>query len=354
MSIYRVEVTPYARPFRQPLHTSHGIWAVREGAIVTLTAADGAIGQGEIATLEWFGTESLGEAIAFCAALQGEITTEQIFGIPDRFPCCQFGFESAIAQSLEPPKSPLVRGTLTAAVAALVSEGMVASIGTTPVHDPHQPSNATPVPPLPRGARGVTDSKRSPSIAALLPTGKPSINSWQTHHDRGHRTFKWKIGVNPIDDEIQWFRELHQQLPRDCQLRLDANAGLTLAETRQWLNIFEQYPIEYFEQPLAVDQFAAMQTLGETYATPIALDESIANLQSLQDCYDRGWAGIYVIKPAIVGSPRQLQDFLQCHALDVVFSSVFETEIGYAAGLRLAQNIGGQRALGYGTNHWWV
>jgi o-succinylbenzoate synthase len=299
MSSYRVEVTPYARPFRQPLHTSHGIWAVREGAIVTLTAADGSIGQGEIATLEWFGTERLDEAIEFCAGLNGWITTAQIFGIPDRFPCCQFGFESAI-------------------------EGLSA-------------------------CGNIGDRQ----IAALLPTGKAATHSWQTHYDRGDRTFKWKIGVNPIDDEIQWFHTLHQQLPHDCQLRLDANAGLSLDAAKRWLETFEQYPIEYLEQPLPVEQFAAMQTLGETYGTPIALDESIANLQSLKDCHDRGWEGIYVIKPAIVGSPRKLRDFLRCHTLDVVFSSVFETEIGYAAGLRLADRIGYDRPLGYGTNHWW-
>jgi o-succinylbenzoate synthase len=205
-----------------------------------------------------------------------------------------------------------------------------------------------------RGARGDQDSKRSPSIATLLPTGKQAIDSWQPHHDHGHRTFKWKIGVNPIDDEIQWFHALHQQLPRDCQLRLDANAGLSLDAAKRWLEAFEQYPIEYLEQPLPIEQFAAMQTLGETYGTPIALDESIANLQSLKDCHDRGWEGIYVIKPAIVGSPRKLRDFLQCHTLDVVFSSVFETEVGYAAGLRLAEQLGCNRALGYGTNHWWV
>jgi o-succinylbenzoate synthase len=344
MSRYRVEVTPYARPFRQPLHTSHGVWTVREGAIVTLTDAFGNVGQGEIATLEWFGTESLGEAIEFCAALNGWITTEQIFGIPDRFPCCQFGFESAIAQSWEPPKSPLVRGTLTAAVAALVPEGSMVEERPTLAH----------VPPLVRGARGVTDSKRSPTIAALLPTGKQALDSWQPHHDRGNRTFKWKIGVGPIDTEIQWFRELHQQLPPDAQLRLDANAGLSLDAAKRWLEEFEIRPIEYLEQPLAVDQFAAMQTLGETYGTPIALDESIANLQSLKDCHDRGWAGIYVIKPAIVGSPRQLRDFLRSHALDVVFSSVFETEVGYAAGLKLAEQLAYNRALGYGTKDWWM
>jgi o-succinylbenzoate synthase len=307
MNRYRVEVTPYARPFRQPLQTSHGIWAVREGAIVTLTDADGNVGQGEIAPLEWFGTERLAAAIEFCAGLDGWITTEQILGIPDRLTCCQFGFESAI-------------------------EGL--SVG-----------------------GNIGDCQ----IAALLPTGKPAIDSWQPHYDRGHRTFKWKIGVNPIADEIQWFHQLHQQLPPDAQLRLDANAGLSLAAAKRWLAEFAIRPIEYLEQPLAIDQFAAMQTLGEAYGTPIALDESIANLQSLKDCHDRGWTGIYVIKPAIVGSPRRLQQFMQEHPIDVVFSSVFETEIGYAAGLRLAQNIGcdglrptrGHRALGYGTNHWW-
>jgi o-succinylbenzoate synthase len=300
MSSYRVEVTPYACPFRQPLQTSHGVWAVREGAIVTLTDEFGHVGQGEIAPLAWFGTESLGEAIEFCAALNGWMTPEQIFGIPDRLPCCQFGFESA-----------------------LVGFENCGNIGD------HQ-------------------------IAALLPTGKAAIDAWQTHYDRGDRTFKWKIGISPIADEIQWFHELHQQLPSDAQLRLDANAGLSLDAAKRWLEAFEIRPIEYLEQPLAVDQFAAMQTLSETYGTPIALDESIANLQSLKDCHDRGWDGIYVIKPAIVGSPRKLQDFLRCYTLDVVFSSVFETEVGYAAGLRIAQDIGGWRALGYGTNHWWV
>ncbi len=326
--IYQVEVTPYARPFRQPLPTSHGIWAVREGAIVTLTDEFGHVGQGEIAPLEWFGTESLGAAIDFCAGLEGWITAEQILEIPDCLPCCQFGFESAL---VDPPKSPLKRGTLNSHI-----------------------------PPFLRGARGDRDFS-SPAIASLLPTGNPAMtsgrsktnDSWQPHDDRGHRTFKWKIGVAPIADEIQWFRQLHQQLPPDAQLRLDANTGLSLDAAKRWLDEFAIRPIEYLEQPLAVTEFDAMKVLAGQYSTPIALDESIANLQSLRDCHDRGWAGIYVIKPAIVGSPRKLEEFIQNHPIDRVFSSVFETEIGYAAGLQLADRLGCDRALGYGTKDWW-
>jgi o-succinylbenzoate synthase len=313
--IYQVEVAPYARSFRQPLLTSHGIWTVRSGAIVTLTAAAGTIAQGEIAPLEWFGTESLADALEFCRSLNGMITTEQILAIPDRLPCCQFAFESALD---DPPKSPLRRGTL----------------------------SLNPVPPFLRGARG----DRLPPIATLLPTGPSAID--QSHYQNGDRCFKWKIGVSPIDAEIEWFHQLYQQLPQDCQLRLDANAGLSLAETERWLDELEQRPIEYLEQPLGIDQFATMKMLAEHYSTKLALDESIANLKSLQDCYNHGWTGVYVIKPTIVGSPRQLADFLHCHPIDVVFSSVFETAIGYTAGLRLADRIGCSRALGYGTQDW--
>jgi o-succinylbenzoate synthase len=301
---YRLGYDRYRRSFKQPLQTNHGIWSVREGVIITLQDQAGAITQGEIAPLEWFGSESLAEALEFCQALNGQISTEQIFQIPDRLPCCQFAFEMALMEL----------------------EGFAESF------NPPKPAQ----------------------ITALLPTGKAALTAWQPYYQAGDRSFKWKIGVNPIDDEIQLFQQLHQQLPTDCQIRLDANAGLNLSQTEQWLEQFEEYSIEYLEQPLPPNQFSEMQILSNKYQTKIALDESISNLQSLQDCYHKDWQGVYVIKPAIVGSPQKLQQFLQGTSIDVVFSSVFETEIGYQAGLRLAQKLGSQRALGYGTNKYWI
>jgi o-succinylbenzoate synthase len=296
MTIYQVQFERYARSFRQPLVTSHGVWAVREGIIIRLNGSPG-----EIAPLEWFGTESLVEAEAFCASLNGWIERSQIFVIPDALPCCQFAFEMAL-QGLEES----------------------------------QPDQAP------------TPAK----IAALLPAGAAALSQWRSLYDLGHRTFKWKIGVSEITTELQQFHQLYQQLPNDCQLRLDANAGLGLTEAHQWLEQLEACSIEYLEQPLKPAQFEQMQELARQYSTKLALDESIANFQSLQDCYQRGWAGVYVIKPAIVGSPLQLSKFMQQSAIDVVFSSVFETEIGYTAGLRLAQAVGANlRPLGYGTRN---
>ncbi|HAA31219.1 MAG TPA: o-succinylbenzoate synthase, partial [Cyanobacteria bacterium UBA8553] len=89
------------------------------------------------------------------------------------------------------------------------------------------------------------------------------------------------------------------------------------------------------------------------YSTPIALDESVATIDQLEECYQKGWRGIFVIKVAIAGSPKRLRQFCQKHDIDTVFSSVFETSIGRQAALQLAAELSNpNRAVGFGVNHW--
>jgi O-succinylbenzoate synthase len=104
-----------------------------------------------------------------------------------------------------------------------------------------------------------------------------------------------------------------------------------------------------------VDQFEAMLELSHGYKTAIALDESVATLNQLAKCFKQGWRGIFVIKPGIVGSPSRLRQFCQQHKIDAVFSSVFETAIGRQAALQLAAELSqGNRAVGFGVNHWFA
>ena len=292
---------------------------MREGAIVTLTGENEHHSQGEIAPLEWFGSESLQEALDFCKSLSGCITARQIFNIADSLPCCQFAFETAL-EKLQPQ---LTSGS---------------------TQQRHQTVQSALV--------------ELSKIAALLPTGHDALHHWKMAYEKGHRTLKWKIGVAPPAPEQHLFNELIQQLPHDCKLRLDANAGLSLKDANHWLNFLDNSTInpdqvEFLEQPLGVDQFAAMQSLAQQYRTPLALDESIANLAQIQTCYQNEWRGVYVIKPAIVGSPKRLAQFVQKHQLDIVCSSVFETEVGYTDALNLSQRIqSNDRAYGFGTTDW--
>lgn len=304
---YKLEFSLYKRNFKQPLKTSHGIWSIREGIILQLTNKTGEIGLGEIAPLSWFGSETLSEALDFCRRLQKKITTETIFSIPDNLPSCKFGFESAwefFQQVYVEEKEEL----------------------------------------------------SSNFYSGLLPGGEAALEIWQQLWEEGYRTFKWKIGVDKIQRELEIFQQLVKELPTEINLRLDANGGLSFEEAKQWLEICENINIvEFLEQPLPVDNFSEMLELSNSYSTPIALDESVANLRKMQQYYQQGWSGIFVIKPAIFGSRAELRNFCQAYLIDAVFSSVFETRIARKAALQLATelqpNLIKNRAFGFGVTH---
>ncbi|MFP4100945.1 o-succinylbenzoate synthase [Coleofasciculus sp.] len=317
---YRFEFNLYQRQFRHPLTTHHGVWKVREGIILRLVDEKGRVGWGEIAPLPWFGSETLEQALTFCQQFPSQITSTDIFSIPAEFPACQFGFESAW-------------------------DGLVARNGED-------------------GGESRIETEKTSSLlpnsslkySYLLPTGEAALTSWQQGWQQGDRTFKWKIGVTSMESELRWFDQLVQALPQSAQLRLDANGGLTQHQAQQWLKVSDQAGIiEFLEQPLPPEEFAALRAIQDQYKTAIALDESVATLNQLKTCYQQGWRGIFVIKAAIAGSPTQLRQFCQTHDLDVVFSSVFESAIARQAVLNLAVELSHpHRAVGFGVNHWFV
>lgn len=304
--VYKFNFRPYQRRFVRPVQTNHGVWEIREGIIIELEHENGKVGQGEIAPIRWFGSETLEQALEFCSSLPTYISSETIFSIPDTLPACQFGFETA----LFPP---------------------------------------------------ITSIPHFLQFSALLPAGKSAINACQPLWESGYRTFKWKIAVNPIDEELAIFdllvQKIVQNLPNGA-IRLDANTGLSLDESKLWLETCDKFMtngvnIEFIEQPLPPSQFEQMLELSASYNTLLALDESVATLQNLETCYLEGWRQIFVIKPLIIGSPSKLRQFCQQNQIDVVFSSVFETDVGRTAALQLANELSRHnRAVGFGINHW--
>ncbi len=293
---YKLQFQTYQYPFTKPLSTSHGCWEIREGIIIQLQAGN-KIGWGEIAPIPWFGSETLAMALEFCQGLGKEISATDIFNIPPHLTASQFGFESALADLLTPQKLPEDQFCYT----------------------------------------------------SLLPAGESALTQWQKAWNQGEHTFKWKVGVHSPELEQQWFQQLVSILPSTAKLRLDGNGGLSLEATKAWLCLTDLTPqVEFFEQPLPPQDFKTMLQLNQDYQTPLALDESVASLAKLASCYERGWGGIFVIKGAIIGSPRGLRDFCQQNHLDLVFSSVFETAIGRKAVLQLAKEFSSpHRAVGF-------
>ncbi|NJN72337.1 MAG: o-succinylbenzoate synthase [Limnothrix sp. RL_2_0] len=302
---YQLEFLPYQRRFKIPLKTHHGLWKIREGIILSLQDEMGRITQGEIAPLPWFGTETIEQAIALCSSFGETVATAQIQAISDQFPACQFGFETGVNSEL-----------LSVSNHCLGNE----------------------------------------KYCQLLPRKNDLLEKILSFYTEGFRTFKLKIAIKKLDQEIELCQRIIERIPIDGKLRLDANGGLTFAEAKQWLEWGDrQSKLEFIEQPLPPENFEQLLWLQQNYQTAIALDESVSNLRDLRICYENGWREIFVVKAAIAGFPSHLKTFCQNHDLDIVFSTVFETEIGRKALLNLASQIANpNRALGIGGSHWFA
>lgn len=293
----------YQRRFKQPLRTSHGIWQIREGIIISLIDRFGVVSQGEIAPLPWFGSETMSQAVEFCQQLGETISLEDIAAIANTLPACQFAFESAV----------IIFST----------------------QQDNQPKNL--------------------NYCYLLPAGESALTSWQNiYQHQAATTFKWKIGVLPLAKEIEILQRLVSIVPPDVRLRLDANGGLNLQQARQLLSVTDTLKaIAFIEQPLSPDNFADILQLRQEHTTLLALDESIASFRQLQIAHQQGWDGVYVIKAAIMGFPSRLKQFCQDNCLDIVLSSVFETKVGRGAVLKMAGELNHPRAVGFGVQHFY-
>ncbi len=291
---YRWWFQHYRYSLEPPLLTAHGSWPTREGIILQI-AGDRTTGWGEIAPIPWFGSETLDQAWQFCASLPSGLTADAIANIPESLPACQFGFAWAWQQLHEDSPNQSIKLNYT----------------------------------------------------ALLPAGIDALSAWPGLYEQGYKTFKWKIAVYSPPIELEVLQALRAALPGDAKLRLDANGGLSSA-AEVYLRECEGLDIEFLEQPLPPAELDKTLDLSNRFCTPLALDEAIASPRQLQHCYQRGWRGVFVVKPAIFGYPQILRDFCDRYPIDLVISSALETSIGRRHVLQMAQELQNcDRAVGF-------
>lgn len=289
---------PYRLPLRTALRTAHGVWTEREGVVVRLEDRSGRVGFGEIAPIAWFGSETMAEAEEMCRKFGHGVTDETLDQVPARFGAVRFALAAARS-----------------------------------------------------GVKPLADPGRVP-LTALLPAGKAALTALPPLLEGGWLTFKWKVGVGDVDDEIGLLDDLCAALPGYAKLRLDANGAWNRRQAEKWLARCADRPIEFVEQPVAPTDESALHGLAEDFPVKLALDESVAQLDEARRWQAEGWSGVFVIKPALAGPLEDIAAWVVAHGTDVVLSSAIETALGRAAILRFAlqhRAVLLRRAPGFGV-----
>jgi O-succinylbenzoate synthase len=306
--MFRFAYRRFKLPFRQPVRTAHGIWSEREGLLLRLENMSGVVSFGETAPIPWFGTETLDEAEEICRGLGEHAQATALAAIPERCSCLRFALASAL------------------------NGGSTVSI----------------------------EDKKALSVAALLPAGRVALDMVAPKAEAGFRTFKWKVGVGDIADELVILDDLIGKLPEGAKLRIDANGAWDRRQAERWLERCAERPVEFVEQPCFAETAQGpaernrkddlLLGLANDYPTSIALDESVVSAGDVRTWLERGWPGVFVLKPALLGDAAGVIARLEKANASVVFSSALETAMGAKAALRLAFAYSGKpRALGFGV-----
>jgi o-succinylbenzoate synthase len=289
---YQIQYKIYHRSLSRAVRFGKVWMDERSGILVRLQDESGAVGFGEVAPLESFGSESTEKSEKLLRSFCGVIRREAISEVMDaEYPCTCYALSCALRQ-LEPGQKPLDESGPDKWVptAKLIQNNAFGEIGT--------PARAS------RHA-GVV---------------KVKIGDGSLDQDEEMR------GI--IREAITWCRK------RGIKIRLDANEQLSYDETVKWLGFLEQdaETIEFLEQPMDRCLLPELAELSHMNTIPIALDESVAILR-FQESFSEMGQFLYVIKPSL-GDLSVVRKF-GIQADRIILSSVFETAIGFSEILEL-------------------
>lgn len=202
-----------------------------------------------------------------------------------------------------------------------------------------------------------TQSKDSICINGLVWMGDPVFMKEQIDQkiQEGFHCVKLKIGAIDFDKELEllgYIRSLYTK--EQIELRVDANGGFTYPSALDKLQALSAYDIQSIEQPIATKKWEQMRDIVEKSPIPIALDEELIGVFSLEDkaaLLDSINPDYIILKPSLIGGFKGSMQWIELanqRNIGYWVTSALESNIGlnaiaqwtYTLGLTLAQGLG--------------
>ncbi len=100
-------------------------------------------------------------------------------------------------------------------------------------------------------------------------------------HAQAFRSFKLKVGLKPVDEEIRTVKLLREALGAECLIAADANMGWDTTTAIRFTTGSAPFGLAFLEQPTPAGDIARMATVAAASPIPIGVDESLHGLGDL-------------------------------------------------------------------------
>jgi o-succinylbenzoate synthase len=151
----------------------------------------------------------------------------------------------------------------------------------------------------------------------------------------GFRCLKMKIGAIAIQQELEILTNLRQKFSSaELEIRVDANGAFSFEEAGEILAKLSELEVHSIEQPIAAGQAEEMASLCKNSAIPIALDEELIGMYSLEEkklLIEQIKPRYLILKPSLLGGFKTSSEWIKIAR---------ELGIGWWATSALESNVG--------------
>lgn len=293
-------ILPYRLSFKQTWMSHHGQLSGREGFLVEIKDEMGNNGIGEAAPLPEIGTETLHQCHKRLQEL-GEVVHHytlddlllQLDQERDHYPATAAGLESAIIQVYAKQQEKKPSHWLNPSASQQVRVNQV-----------------------------ITDLDNG-----TFDPGEGSV-------------IKVKLGIHPLQRELEGLQKLSSRLPPGFSLRLDSNQAWSFQEATWFIENISHLPVESIEEPISSPTLDKIHALQQQCNFPIALDESIFEhgIHSILQSSVRR----VILKPTRMGGPLttyKIAQDCQQQGIEVVITSSLESSVGVIAAAHCAAAV---------------
>jgi o-succinylbenzoate synthase len=167
---------------------------------------------------------------------------------------------------------------------------------------------------------------------------------------------KMKIGAIDFDTEVKLLKSIRKEFSsKEIELRVDANGAFSPETALEKLKILSELDIHSIEQPIQQGQLQEMAFLCENTPLPIALDEELIGVFSLEEksrIIETINPQFIILKPSLVGGFRGSKewiDIIESKNSKWWITSALESNVGLSAIAQFTHTLKNELPQGLGT-----
>ena len=185
-----------------------------------------------------------------------------------------------------------------------------------------------------------TEGEKSIPINGLVWMGEESFMKQQIEEKLadGFRCIKLKIGAIDFDTELKLLGSIRQHFtPEQVEIRVDANGAFDSDLALNKINQLTGFKLHSIEQPIQKNNTDRMAELCKTTPIPIALDEELIGVFSLEEKEQlllKILPQYIILKPSFIGGFRGTKEWIllaEKYKIDWWITSALESNVGLNA-----------------------